>query len=96
MADSRGPDIPLLQVIRENAPDCPFVIGTSNNVPLPSAYVPIPADIAENVAAQSQEVRTAGIALAVRTAALAVKRLGGRAGTVQGAEAEGGGRRRWG
>jgi hypothetical protein len=45
-----------LQVIRDNAPDCPFVVGTSNNVPLPSAYVPIPAEIAENVAAQSQEV----------------------------------------
>ncbi len=45
------------QVIRENAPDCPFVIGTSDNVPLPSAYAPMSADIAENLLAQPQEVR---------------------------------------
>lgn len=28
------------EVLRDNCPDCPFVLGASNNVPLPSAYVP--------------------------------------------------------
>ena len=27
-------------VLAENCPDCPFVLGKSNNVPLPSAYKP--------------------------------------------------------
>eukprot|EP00286_Rhodomonas_abbreviata_P021672 CAMPEP_0181301058 /NCGR_PEP_ID=MMETSP1101-20121128/7220_1 /TAXON_ID=46948 /ORGANISM="Rhodomonas abbreviata, Strain Caron Lab Isolate" /LENGTH=202 /DNA_ID=CAMNT_0023406335 /DNA_START=152 /DNA_END=757 /DNA_ORIENTATION=- len=27
------------EVLRDNCPDCPFVLGSSNNVPLPSAYV---------------------------------------------------------